>query len=289
MNLFKNTDGKLFILNKKFKTVRETSTKAIAYSNDFYTVDTIDEKDSSEAEETFSKIESRCIPIIKQILGGRYILPNADYADLAIYIALQYWRTPTARAKMDSAGRVIVNAELRNKLTEISTDAEQYKELKRDFGKTHPDIVLPPMEKIGEMSKADIVLESFAWDNGSFVQSIFRMAEEIAAGLLRSRWLVLKAPKGSQFVATDNPVGMRMTRQLRPFESPAILLPGAEKYLPLSSGYCLAITDGDWGGITLATITKNNVRAINRLGFLQAEKYVISGNKSLLKSISSLR
>lgn len=288
MRMFNDPTGKLYALNKEFKTVRATATKGVAYSHDFYTVDTIDEKDSSEAEEAFAQIENRCIPIIKELVDGKNTFPNADYADLAIYIALQYWRTPTARAKMDNTSKVIATAELRNKLKEISTDPQQYKELERDFSKAHPEIVLPPMERIGEMSKADIVLESFAWDNGSYVQSIFRMAEEIAAGLLRSRWLVLKSPNGSQFVTTDNPVVMRMTRQLKPFESPAILLPGTEKYLPLSSRHCLAITDGDWSGITHANITKNNVRAINRLSYLQAGKYVISGSKQLLQSISSL-
>lgn len=288
MRLFTDTDGKLYALNKEFKTVRETSTKGVAYSHDFYTVDTIDEKDSSEAEDAFAQIENRCIPIIKQLVAGKDTFTNADYADLAIYIAIQYWRTPTARAKMDNVSKVIATAELRNKLREVSTNQEQYNELLQDFSKSHPDIVLPPMEEIGKIADADIVIEGFAWDNGGFIQSVFRMANEIARGLLSSRWIVLEAPSKSQFVTTDNPVVMRMTRPLKPFESPAILLPGTEKYLPLSSRYCLAITDGKWGGVTRARFTKKNVRAINRLTYLQAGKYVISGSQPLLRSISSL-
>ncbi len=288
MRLFTGKDGKLYTLNKEFGTVRETSSKGVAYSRDFYIVDTIDEKDSSEVEEAFAQVESRCIPIIKQIVERKSIFTNADYADLAIYIALQYGRTPTARAKMDEASRIMVTAELKNKLKQISTDPKEYAELVHDFGKEHPDIVLPPIEKFDKMSKADIVLEDFAWDNGSFVQSVFRMANEIAAGLLRSRWFVLEAPRDSQFITTDNPVTMRMTRPLQPFEFPAILLSGTEKYLPLSSKFCLAVADGRWGGITPTKVTKNNVRAINRLSYLQAGKYVIAGNKALLQSISSL-
>lgn len=288
LRLFSDPAGKLFVLNKGFKTIRETAPKGIAYSHDFYTVDTIDEKDSSEVEEAFAQIENRCIPVIKELVSGKNIFPNADYADFAIYIALQYGRTPTARAKMDNASKVIATKELKNKLREIATDPEQYKKLKRDFSKAHPDITLPPMKRIGEMSKADIDIVGFAWDNGSFVQSVFRMAEEIAAGLLSSHWSVLKAPSGSQFVTTDNPIVMRMTRPLNPFESPAILLRGTEKYLPLSSKYCLVITDGAWSGVNHVNITKNRVRAINRLSYLQAGKYVISGSKPLLHSISSL-
>jgi hypothetical protein len=288
LRLFSDSEGKLYAMNKEFKTARETSSKGVAYSHDFYTVDTVDEKDSSEVEEAFGQIENRCIPIIKQLLDGKDTLSNADYADMAIYIALQYWRTPTARAKMDNASKIIATTELRNKLKQVSTDPKQYDELSRDFSNNHPDIILPPMEEIGKLAHADIVLEKFAWDNGSFVQSVFRMAEEIADGLLKSRWFVLQAPSKSQFVTTDNPVVMRMTRPLRPLESPAILLPGTEKYLPLSSKYCLAITEGGWSGIIRAKVTKNNVRAINRLSYLQAGKYVISGSKPLLYSISSL-
>ena len=288
MRLFTASDGKLYTLNKEFRTVRETSTKGVAYSHDFYTVDTVDEKDSSEVEETFAQIENKCIPIIKQIVEGKRTFPNADYADLAIYIALQYGRTPTARARMDNASRIMVTAELKNKLNRVSTDPQQYEELVQDIARDHPDIALPPMAKFDKISKADIVLEDFAWDNGSFVQSVFRMADEIAAGLLRSCWFLLEAPSNSQFLTTDNPVTLRMTRPLKPFESPAVLLPGTEKYLPLSRRFCLAIVDGEWGGIISTKVTRNNVRAINRLGYLQAGKYVISGNRPLLQSISSL-
>jgi len=287
MRLFCGVDGKIYSLNKEFGAVRETSSKGVAYSHNFYTVDTVDEKDSSEAEDAFAKVENRCMPIIKQIVGGKTDFPNADYADLAIYIALQYWRTPTARARMDKISKVIATHELRDKLRQISTEPEQYEELSRDFSDEHPDIILPPMEDIGKLSNTDIVLE-FAWDNGSYIQAVFGMAEEIASGLLNSHWFVLKAPSNSQFVTTDNPVIMRLTRPLRPSEAPAILLPGTEKYFPLSSRCCLAITDGGWTGIRHLKATTNNVRAINRLAFMQAEKYVISGSMPLLRSISSL-
>lgn len=288
MRLFTAANDKLYTLNKEFKTVRETSSKGVAYSHDFYTVDTVDEIDSSEAEEAFAQIENRCIPLIKNLVEGKNSFSNANFADLAIYVALQYGRTPTSRAKMDEVSRVMVTAELRDKLRQVSTSQERYDELLRDFSDTHPDIVLPSMEEMGKLSKSDIVLDEFAWDNGSFVQSVFRMAEEIAQGLLSSRWIVLEAPSKSQFVTTDNPVIMRMTRSLRPFESPAILLPGTEKYLPLSSRCCLLITDGSWSGVSRTKITRNSIRAINRLAFLQAGKYVISGSKPLLHSISSL-
>ena len=71
MRLFSDSTGKLYALNKDFKTIRETATKGVAYSHDFYTVDTVDEKDSSEVEETFAQIENRCIPIIKELVHGK--------------------------------------------------------------------------------------------------------------------------------------------------------------------------------------------------------------------------
>ncbi len=190
IRLFSAADGKLFTLNKEFSKVRETSSKGVAYSHDFYTVDTVDENDSSEAEDAFAKIESRCIPIIRQFVKGKTAFSNSEYADLAIYIALQYGRTPSARSKMDRVSKVVATAELKDTLRRVSTDQKQYDELLRGFSKTHPDVVLPSKDKIGELSKADIEIEDFAWDNGGFVQSVFRMAEEIAQGLLSSRWLV---------------------------------------------------------------------------------------------------
>lgn len=289
MKLFADSDSKLYALNKRYKTIRETSSKGVAYGHDFYTVDTLDQKDSSEVEEAFAKIENRCVPIIKEFARGKKAFPNADYADLAVYIALQYRRTPTARTKMDDMSKVIATNMLKEELRRAATSQKQYDELIRDFNSKYPDIKkLPSIKDIAELSKSDIALEEFIWDNGNFVQSVFNTAEETAQGLLSRRWFILEAPSKSQFVTTDNPVIIRMTRPLKSRESPAILLPGTEKYFPLSSRACLAICDGLWGGVTPVRLTKNRVRAINRLAYLQAGKYVISGSKPLLQSISSL-
>jgi len=287
--LFTTADNELYVLSKEFKTIKETSTKGVAYSHNFYTVDTVDEKDSSEVEETFSKIESRCIPIIKNLTESKNSFTNAEYADLAIYIALQYWRTPAARRKMDDFSKAIATIEIREKLRHVSTNQDVYDELLKYFKEEHPDTVLPSMKAMSKWAKSDVELDEFAWDNGTFVQSVFRMAEEIGQGLLTSSWFVLEAPSNSQFITTDNPVILRMTRPLKPFEAPAILLPGTEKYLPLSSKSCLMITDGKWSGINHIKLTKRKVRAINRLAYLQAGKYAISSSQLLLQSISSVR
>ncbi len=288
LRLFSDNDSGLHVYDKVTKSIRLTSAKGVAYSHDFYTVDTVDEKDSAEVEETFSKIENLCIPIIKSLSEGLTVYSNADYADLSIYIALQYWRTPTARAKMDNFSKVMATHELREKLREVSTDRKVYDALLTEFQNEHPDIVLPPMETIGKWANSSLELAEFKWDNGSFVKSVFGMAEEIAKGLLSSRWILLQAPKDTQFITSDNPIVMRLTRRLKTSEIPAILLPGTDKLFPVSSKRCLLIIDGSWKGIGSIKLTRSSVRSINRLTYLQASKYVLSGSKNLLESITSL-
>ena len=65
-----------------------------------------------------------------------------------------------------------------------------------------------------------------------------------------------------------------------------ILVEGIEIYMPIDSKHCLAIADMKNDGSFLKhKITKSHVRAINKLVFSQANKYVISGNKALLESL----
>ena len=275
----------LFVVNKEFDTVRKTSPKGTGYLKDFYTVDTIDEKDSAEVEENLSKIESRCIPLLDKLIAAKD-LPNAEWADIAIYIALQYGRTPHMRNLMDKVATVSVNNYIKEALAEALNDPQKYAELKNGVAGQSPDSPpIPSREKLAEMVLGPRIIEEFNLDNGTYVHSIFRIAWEIADSLLKKHWTILHAPKNSSFITSDNPMTLSISRELQPYETLAVLLPGVIRHFPLNSRTCLVITDeAIKREISHQVISKNEVRKINKLLYGKAFKYVISGNEKLLKS-----
>lgn len=283
---FADTKNILFVTNKEFSTIRQTSPKGVGYIKDFYTVDTIDEKNSAEVEEKLSKVETKSIPLLDKLTCAND-LPNDEWADIAIYIALQYGRTPHMRNRMDDAAVILVNNYLKDTLAEALNNPEKYAELERGMAEKNPDTPpMPTRESIAKMVLGPRILDEFNLDNGTYVQSVFRTAWEIADRLLKKHWTILHAPKGSSFITSDNPMTLDINRELLPHESLAILLPGVVRYFPINAKACLVITDETIKrGIGHQTITKNEVRKINKLLYSKALNYVISGNQKLLASL----
>jgi len=150
-----------------------------------------------------------------------------------------------------------------------------------------PGTRTPTVAEVAKMEGYSSLLSEFNFDNGGYVQSIFRMAWDIADGLLNTKWFVFHAPKGAAFVTSDNPVGLIINRELKEGEVPAILLAGAVRFFPLNSKSCLFMFDGGFRGeIEHKVISKSEVRKINQLTYKQAQKYMISGNRALLTSLT---
>lgn len=283
---FTETENVLFVANKEFDTIRQTSPKGVGYIKDFYTVDTIDEKDSAEVEESFGKVETKCIPLLEKLMGAKD-LPNAEWADIAIYIALQYGRTPHMRDKMDSTALISVNNYIKETLAEALSDPIKYAEFERDFLKEHPDKPQAvTRDMLNKMVLGPSIISEFHLDNGTYVQSVFRIAWEIADSLLKKHWTILHAPNKSSFITSDNPMTLSIDRELLPHETLAVLLPGVVRHFPINSKACLVITDETIErGISHRSVSKSEVRKINKLLYNKALKYVISGNQRLLTSL----
>lgn len=284
---FTEAENVLFVANKEFNTIRQTSAKGVGYIKDFYTVDTIDEKDSAEVEESFGNVETKCIPLLEKLTGVKD-LPNAEWADIAIYIALQYGRTPHMRNRMDGTALISVNNYIKETLAKVLNDPVKYAELESDFLKEHLDkSEALKRETLSKMVLGPRIISEFHLDNGTYVQSVFRIAWEIADNLLKKHWTILHTPKGSSFITSDNPMTLSINRELLPHETLAVLLPGVIRHFPINSKTCLVITDETTKReISHQNISKNEVRKINKLLYNEALRSVISGNQRLLASFS---
>jgi hypothetical protein len=286
MRGFCETRNTLYIYDKGVRRMRTTSPKGVAYTPNFYIIDTVDEKNSDEVEKTLGKIESVAIPIINKVADHKS-LTKSERADLAIYISIQYGRTPHSRGQFDQVASVIYTNEAKKVIAEMLNDSAKYEELMDYFKEERPDIEPPNREKLIEILLQKEPLYTVKIDNGTFVNSIFDKTEPVGNGLLSRKWVVYQAPSGSSFITSDNPIGLYVDRELGSHRVLAILLDGVERYFPLNSKSCLVILDEEYTqDITHKIISKTEVRRINKILFSQAEKYVISGNKTLLQSFT---
>ena len=281
------TKDSLYVLNKKYGRIRATSTAGVGYQPDFYLVDTIDEKNSLEVEKSFSQIESTCIPLLRKLTTTADIT-NSERADVAIYIALQYGRTPHARSRMDKVATIVGTNEIKQRMADAVNDPTKYDEMVADLSKSNPGVIIPTREKLIEWILKPGPLANIKIDNGTYVKLFFEHAWRIAEGLLDAQWVVYRAPKGSRFVTSDNPIVLKLARELKEYETLGILMPGMVRYFPLSSTHCLVIHgNASDRKIRREVVSKQVVRAINSLTTSQANLYVISGSKALLESLKA--
>lgn len=283
---FTEAPNTLYVYDKDAKRVRQTSTKGIAYSRDYYTVDTIDERDSSEVEDNLGRIETVVIPILSEIVTEED-LSNSKRADLAIYIAVQYGRTPIAKARMDEIATIVATNEVKSIMAEAVNDDAKYQEMVKRIRSDDPNRYVPSRDTLIEWILKPGPMAKVSMDKGTYVKQFFENAEHIAEGLLHTRWTVLTAPQRSSFITSDNPIGLVVARELKEHEALAIMLPGVTRYFPLDFKHCLVMTDDLKGrAIERRTASKKEVRIINKIITEQAYKYVISGNKRLLDRLT---
>jgi len=276
----------LYAYDKEVRRIRTTSPKGVAYTPNFYMVDTVDENDSDEIEKTLGIIESVAIPILHKV-AERKALTRSERADLAIYISMQYGRTPHSRAQSDQVASIIYTNEAKKVIAEMVNDpaSTKYQELVDYFKEKRPDIEPPSRDKLVEILLDRKPMYYVEVDNGTFVNSLFDKTEPVGNGLLSRKWVLYEAPSGTSFMTSDNPIGLYVDRELEEGRVLAILLEGVERYFPLNSKSCLVIFDEEYTqDIPYKTISKIEVRRINKILFDQAEKYVIGGNKTLLQS-----
>lgn len=284
---FVEVPNTLHVYDKNAKRIRQTSTKGIAYSRDYYLVDTIDEKDSSEVEENLGRIETVAIPLLSKLVA-KNDLSNANRADLAIYISIQYGRTPFAKAQMDQVATILTTNETKTIMADAVNDEAKYQEMVERIRADEPNRYVPARETLIEWIIKPGPLAKVSIDIGTYVKQFFENAWHISEGLLGTKWTVITAPRGSSFITSDNPVGLTVNRSLEEHEVLAIMLSGVTRYFPLDSTHCLVMTNNLNGRqIERRMASKGEVRMINKIINEQAYKYVVSGNNRLLQSITT--
>jgi len=202
---FINAEKKLYIKNKKTGSIRQGSAKSVNYQDDFYVVDTIDEKNSQEIEQTLGRVESVSFPLLNK-LSDADISSNSEWADVAIYITVQYGRTPKYKKQLKEAMVIYADTHIRQTLKSAVTNEDAYADLKKINQEQIGDFKVPSQTELKSILDQEILASEITYGNNTYVKTFFEEAYTLADYILKKRWIVMHRIGKATFITNDSPV-----------------------------------------------------------------------------------
>jgi len=283
---FINPEKKLYIKNKKTGSIRQGFTKSVNYLDDFYVVDTVDEKNSQEIEQTLGHLESVSLPLLNK-LSEANISSNSEWADVAIYITIQYGRTPKYKRQLKEIMGIYTNARIRQMLEKASINENAYEDLKKINQEETGGFKVPSQTELKSLLEKEIVESEITYGNNIYVRTFFEEAYTLADYILKKRWRVMHRTGEATFITNDFPVIVNIY-SIDGKEDMAGLsyMSLADRiYFPISPDVCLIIfcDESNDGNIDHFNTIEKDVLEINKIIYESAEQYVIANNEKDLK------
>lgn len=257
---FADNDGKVHVFDKKLNASRHQSTKKIAFENDMYVIK--DDTGRKNLEELATMIdEFGCEPIRKLIkYEGLSALTKEERLKLSYFVAAMMIRVPHTRLSALATNNYMID-------------------------KWGPDICA---------EGSDVPISAFTEQvaKNMTVAMMARLTPEFAKYLREKIWLLMKAPEGSHFYISDNPVAKHnlIERPLR--GNLGLKNEGIEIYLPIAPHLCLMLlcpkmanlaTLSPETGVHEAYYTDTPIRSnpdnvihLNSLQVIHAERFLFS-------------
>lgn len=199
--------GKLHVYDRTTGARFELSPDKAAREGDFYTVE-IDGKASPLAEDTYERLETRFAPAIADV-NERGTLPRdpAEMRVLLAFVASQASRTPRVRELQAKSYRDTHMLFLH----QLASDKEAFvQSVLRD----EPDVSATDAGKMHSLLRESLDANRIKLDldKTGLIRDTLELAGEIEDILMHRHWILGRAPDGSNFITTDDPVNLQPAR-----------------------------------------------------------------------------
>lgn len=205
---FTQENEQLFVFDKQNSNVFKTNIKKIVAEKGFYNFDF--EGTELTLEQSLSHVEADAAKVIQNIIDNQSLqqVSKEDYLLLALFIAIQFNRTPNWRTVWED-----LHDGLAEKIEGMGfklEDVEGY------------------VESTPEGTKLEHMMG-------------VAMSHEFMPYLLNKHWVLLKATPEMPYWISDNPITLQNQRDLRPYGNMGFNSPGIEIYFPVSSELTIAL------------------------------------------------
>jgi hypothetical protein len=230
----------------------ETSTKNAAVKTGLYTIAADDGQTSGALESELAKIEAKAQDAISRSLGGTFPLPSDERSDLALFIALQFVRTPEEKERHG----VVVDT-IEKSFYEGMTE-EWARERLTEIGKKPTDDLVALVMDISRNPESYV----FRTHPNDFLRAMVQVAVQGVAPVLSKKAWWLGTSTGPSFITGDHPlVLIDHPAGLSPYRGGG-LLRAEEVFFPLDRHHVLTLRNSPgFEGRTL--VPRERVNAIN--------------------------
>jgi hypothetical protein len=208
-------------------------------------------------ENVLSMIEGDASPLVAKLVDG-HTLPPAERVQLALFVWIQFARTPLARTwrafAQDHAGHLVALKAL--------TDVDHIQQVfeQRGESKTPEEIDVWRFETMQQLEDGSLTIVP---PPDLEVLTMFLHAEEMSLlAASQMSWLGLRAPAGHQFILSDHPVAVYDPAAAGDAPVAWQSSPTVEVTLPLDPSFCLLLTHGS-PTYQLVEVAEDDIREIN--------------------------
>lgn len=280
---FVDSSNKLYTFDRYHKQYKTKSPASIAFAPHYYTVDTVDEKDSTVVEDGYGKVENAAKPILDKLLQ-RHELSKEERENFALFIAMQYQRVPDAQKRIAEATEKGYREIYKRFASIIATNDQAYQSTQRKLKELKgAESSLTPEHWARFASGEDFQMEVDI-PREYVVKEMLEMALHFAPYIYKMNWTVLYAPKGRAFITSDNP--FTIVGKSGIFGSaPGLITPGSRKLFPLSKDACLVLGDEPKPTLQFELASTKGVRHINYCVALNSDRYIMAPVEALTRRV----
>jgi len=258
---------------ERLKEPHYRATSVQGYENGYFAFVRPDGSLDESLETRLAELEGACLDTLELTASPFFDIRSASRRNaLAFYASMLFCRAKQRRSRSQDTC-----AKLHAQFVELANDEEWIAETTRRFVEQHGEPITPEILKERLIRLANMMDGATAQRN-NFIEDLVSSTELMKGVVLKKPWQIWYAPKGTEFITSDNPfvsfipLGNGRLNSGHGFRKPETI--GA---FPLSPHACLAM--GVRGPESI-TIEAAFVSEINRTIIELCERYVYSKSRT---------
>ncbi len=195
----KERGGKMMVFDRQSGAVRLTTPGKEAHAGDFYMVVREDRGDANIAEDALAKLEGIFAPVIARV-NETSGLPT-QIRPLMAFIAMQFVRTPSARAWFDKGNNAITMAMLEEQARDWDTFVVSARKIMPDSNDAELKETFEIIREFLRQPGARVEM-----DQTTLIRNAFELAPDLEDELAKRCWLLGMAPDDASLITSDDPI-----------------------------------------------------------------------------------
>jgi len=266
---FANANDRLNVYDKQTKKSFIDTVGQVGQQRFFYDIPELSKATQKQLlEQWFQMFEGAAAESIRKIISveGEYTIANPDRKILALFIAVQFMRTPEFRKHVGEIAEGIAYA-----FSQLHLDAKGIKAVAREDFTINANSALLQAQSLLSPDSVD------------------EMAKELYANV----WLILKNETNDLLVTSDHPV---VIGNFTPDSSIGLISYGAKVFFPLSTNHLLLIMDRDYisqytnfeatDGALLSSNLATWFHEANQHQYDQCQRFIYTADGKIVKGIA---